>query len=76
MHTSSKITFTLPRLLFAYHSTPVSNICHQANPWRENLLLLNCTVSQPGEDIEAIYVTNSLMHPPRRLDQKLASREQ
>ena len=55
----------LQRLLFAYHSTHVSDICHQANPWRGNLLLLNCAVSWIAElpkspkshettDIEAI----------------------
>ena len=34
MKTSSKVTFTLQQLLFVYHSTPVTNICHRANPYR------------------------------------------
>ena len=44
MQTSSKVTFTLQRLLFFYHSIPLSNICHQANPGRGILLLLNCCI--------------------------------
>ena len=46
MKTSSEVTFTLRRLSLAYHSIPVSNICHQGNPCRGILLLLNCAVTE------------------------------
>ena len=43
---TSSEAFALWRLLiFSYHSTPVSNICHRVNPCRGIFLLLNCTVS-------------------------------
>ena len=44
MQTSLKVTFTLQRLVFAYHSTLVSNICHEANPCRGDPLLFNCAI--------------------------------
>ena len=63
MQTSSKVTFTLQWLLFAgYHSTPISNICHHANPCRGFLLLLNCVLSQIARNphrianIETIWI--------------------
>ena len=45
---SENLTFVLKQSLIL-SSVFVFIICHQANPWRGNLLLLNCAVSQPGD---------------------------
>ena len=66
MQTFSKVAFTLQRLLFVYHSTPASNICHQANPWRGKIAKLRCI--QTGDQMENPLDSKILLG--RRQEQK------